>query len=144
MTRTPRLKPATADRRPSTRAVAPRSFPTLRHEHLWAAQVRLLNETETFLAGWFERRHHMAEALGEFAAETSEAGTDTARLSQAVTRWQEGAQTRLRADLRDWLILCTNCTGHLAREAHEAESEMLDTTVELTRRARTAQHATPV
>ena len=43
-----------------------------------------------------------------------------------------------------WWRIRQNPPFSLTRENEKAESEMLDTTVELTRRARTAQHATPV
>ncbi|WP_253332170.1 hypothetical protein [Limimaricola litoreus] len=86
----------------------------------------------------------MAEAAGDLAAEMMEAGSDTTRLAAAVTRWQDGARARPQADLRGWLTLCTNCSGHLAREAAQAETEILDNTVEIARRAGHARHATPV
>lgn len=130
---------------PSPRREASRPAITSSHvQHVWAAQDHILGETQSFLNGWFGRRHSMAEAMGNLAAEMMEAGSDTERMTDAIARWQEGARTRVQADMRDWMTFCTNCSGHLAREASQAETEILDNTVEIARRAGNSRHATPV
>lgn len=147
MTRTPHLKTATAEARgtsPSTARKALEPYATPQMQHLRVAQARLLEETQTFLDAWFDRRHRMTQAMGDLAIEIMDAGTDGARISDAMSRWHEGAGERLHADVQDWLRLCTSCASHLAREASEAETEMIDNTVEMARRAGTVRHATPV
>ena len=147
MTRTPHLKTATAEARgpgPSTARKALEPYTTPQMQHVRAAQTRMLEETRTFFDAWFDRRHQMTLSMGAFATEIMEAGADGVRISDAVSHWHQGAGERLRADMQDWLTLCTNCASHLAREATEAETEMIDNTVEMARRAGTVRHATPV
>lgn len=147
MTRTPHLKTATAEARgtnPSTTRKALEPYATPQMQHVRVAQTRMLEETRTFFDAWFDRRHKMTQAMGELATEIMDAGADGARISDAMSRWHEGAGERLRADVQDWMTLCTNCASHLAREATEAETEMIDNTVEMARRAGTVRHATPV
>ncbi|EYD70386.1 hypothetical protein [Limimaricola hongkongensis] len=132
-----------ADTDPAAEA-APKALAAPQMQHVLTAQTRILDETGSFAAAWFRRRHVMAEALGGLAAEIAGAGGDPARITDAVARWQEGARDRLTADMRDWLALCTSCTGHLVREVNEAEGEILETTVDFTRRAGRTKHATPV
>ncbi|MGR3465041.1 hypothetical protein [Limimaricola sp.] len=148
MTRTAHLKSATPDSRRKPASPPPRAemppFGAAQMQHVWTVQACMLEETRTFCEAWFGRRHSMAQAMGELGTEIMQGGGDSARMVAAFSAWQDGAGERLRADMQDWLTLCTNCTGHLAREANDAETELIDSTVEIARRAGTVRHAIPV
>ncbi|SDF20355.1 hypothetical protein [Limimaricola pyoseonensis] len=129
-----------ADRRPAAGATVPQPFDLPHLAHLRRAQEQMLDEGRIFAEGWFARRQRMIAAMAELSTEMLSADPD--RITAAIGRWQDGAQERLGADMRDWMALCGNCAGHLAREASATETDLLDNTVELARSQ--ARHAMPV
>ena len=114
-------------------------------KHFWEAQEQILDETEAYARGWFERRHTAARtalALVRDAAERG--GSDPMVTYRAMMDWQMHSAERLNADMEQWLELCARCANCLSRGEIEAGTESLEGMGEITQQARGARHATPV
>ena len=112
--------------------------------HFWEAQDAMLQEAEAFSRNWFERRHEAARAALETAREVSGNGaSDPSAAMKAMTDWQTRTMRHMAEDVQEWIELCSNCAGHMARGEMEANKESIEETAKRSAKA-TQQHSTPV
>jgi hypothetical protein len=89
------------------------------------AQENILNESRAFATRWFERRQADTRSAIETAGDIAAKGpSDPAAALRSVTEWQAHAMERMTEDFRDWLELCSDCAGHLARVEIAASEEI--------------------
>lgn len=108
-------------------------------EQFWQAQDRILQATEAFSRGWFDRRHAATQAALDTLHELHGRFGDPAATMQAMAEWQQGLLKRTSEDMRDWVGLCVTCAGHIASAEVEAGK-----TVAREAAGTATKHATPV
>ncbi|MCK8514962.1 hypothetical protein M0534_01275 [Methylonatrum kenyense] len=102
---------------------------TTQVEQFRQMQHAMLQETETFLRHWFERRQEATETAIKGLRELgSKEEFDPTAITQAISDWQGKSLQRMSADLQDWTTLCTHCAQLVAAEeqpvaAEEGEAE---------------------
>ena len=109
--------------------------------HLRQAQERFLKEAEKFSSAWFKRRQQAIQSALDLTGSIANGGLkDPSVAIKAMTEWQTGCMERLADDAKDCTEMMTLCIGNLVENEIEAVKE----TAEITKRAATEKHATPV
>ncbi|WP_101067954.1 phasin family protein [Roseovarius salinarum] len=114
-------------------------------EQFWAAQEKMLDETETFTRHWFERRHEAARTALDAARKASASGTsDPAEAMQAMRDWQQHSMERMTADAREWFDCMARCAGHFVSGEMEASEAAVGTAAKQAGAAAKSKSSTPV
>ncbi|MGO4916391.1 hypothetical protein [Pseudogemmobacter sp. W21_MBD1_M6] len=114
---------------------------TSQTDRLWAAQDKILSETEQFFRHWFARRHEAARTAMQTAkAVSSKAMSDPAAAITAITDWQTHSMQRLIEDSQECAELYSRCTAHLVNE----EIHVTEDVTKMGTRAAKAAEAVPV
>lgn len=96
-------------------------------EHFWQIQDHLLDETESFMRHWFERRHEATRTALAAARKTigDESGTPGEAM-QTIAEWQRHSMERMVEDAREWLDTVQRCASYVSASEVEAAEEVLE------------------